>query len=107
MRTVSTKLEKNDHERFLELCNKEGCTVSETIRDMVLQWCDANEEDIETDDPKPIVTIIEDEPKPGTFNCANGFLYKNGILVGNCTDYNLRNGQVYDKKGEFLGNIQH
>lgn len=107
MKTVSTKLEKNDHERFLELCNKEGCTVSEAIRDMVLQWCDVNEEDVETEDPKPIVTIVADIPKLRTFNCANGFLYENGTLVGNCFDYNLRNGEVYDKKGNHLGTIKN
>lgn len=47
MRTVSTKLDKSDHERFVNLCNQEGCSVSETIRDMIQQWCDASEEDVE------------------------------------------------------------
>jgi len=40
MKTVSTKLEKTDHDRLLELCNKEGCTVSEMIRDLITGYCE-------------------------------------------------------------------
>ncbi len=29
MRTISTKLPKDEHERLLELCNQEGQSVSE------------------------------------------------------------------------------
>ena len=47
MRTVSTKLDKRNHERFLDLCNYEGCSISEALREMVLGWCDATEEGIE------------------------------------------------------------
>lgn len=44
MKTVSTKLSKDDHERFVDLCNYEGCSVSEALRDMVQHWCIAGEE---------------------------------------------------------------
>ncbi|MDG7050376.1 MAG: hypothetical protein JRZ94_04150 [Nitrososphaerota archaeon] len=109
MKTVSAKLERKDHDRFLNLCNLEGCTVSEALRDMILQWCDAGEEDAETekDSPKPMVTIIEDIPKLRSFSCSNGFLYENGALIGNCSDYVLRHGEVYDKKGIHLGTIKN
>lgn len=40
MKTISTKLETDDHNRFLELCNKEGCTVSEMMRDLITGYCE-------------------------------------------------------------------
>lgn len=39
MKTISAKLEPDDHARFLELCNKEGCTVSEMMRDLITGYC--------------------------------------------------------------------
>lgn len=39
MKTVSTKIELEDHQRLLELCNKEGCTVSEMMRDLITGYC--------------------------------------------------------------------
>jgi len=44
MKTVSTKLNKSDHERFVDLCNYEGCSVSEALRNMVQQRCITGEE---------------------------------------------------------------
>ena len=35
MRTVSTKLDKREHERLLEMCNDEGKSVAEELREMV------------------------------------------------------------------------
>lgn len=40
MKTVSTKIDLEDHQRLLELCNKEGCTVSEMMRDLITGYCD-------------------------------------------------------------------
>ena len=41
MRTVSTKLDKKDHERLLEMCNAEGQSVAEALRVMVQDSCGA------------------------------------------------------------------
>ena len=35
MRTASTKLDKREHERLLEMCNDEGKSVAEELREMV------------------------------------------------------------------------
>lgn len=40
MKTVSTKIELEDHQRLLELCNKEGCTISEMMRDLIMGYCE-------------------------------------------------------------------
>ncbi|MBM3910768.1 MAG: hypothetical protein FJ356_03875 [Thaumarchaeota archaeon] len=44
MRTVSTKLDNVDHERLLEICNEDGKTVSEWLRDLIQRDCKAWEE---------------------------------------------------------------
>jgi len=77
MKTVGTKLDNKDYEKFLEKCNNEGMSVSEELRDLVRMSLDAYEEglemekdekqepqlieirDITEDEPKPTVTLIE------------------------------------------------
>ena len=62
MKTVSTKLDKNDHERFLEICNKEGQTIAEYLRGIILDYCrsedefDSEQEENTTKEP-PKITI--------------------------------------------------
>ena len=47
MRTVSTKLDKKDHERLLEICNEKGKSVAEELREMVQMSYDVWEEEKE------------------------------------------------------------
>lgn len=41
MKTISAKLDTENHKQFLELCNKEGCTVSEMMRDLITGYCES------------------------------------------------------------------
>jgi len=64
MKTVSTKLDKNDHERFLEICNKEGQTVAEYLRGIILDYCRSEDEEAEegkipTKEPQITITQID------------------------------------------------
>ena len=43
MKTVSTKLKTDEHEQLLELCNQEGQSVSEFLRDLIKDVCDSYE----------------------------------------------------------------
>jgi len=43
MKTVSTKLKTDEHEQLLELCNQEGQSVSEFLRDLIKDVCDSCE----------------------------------------------------------------
>ena len=43
-KTISTRIENNLHDRFLNICNLEGITISEILRDQVLQVTEAVEE---------------------------------------------------------------
>ena len=56
MRTVSAKLPKEEHERLLELCNQEGRSISEFLRDLIKDvWdsCEKPEPNINSSD-KPV-----------------------------------------------------
>ena len=47
MKTVSTKLDKRDFEKFLEMCNHEGLCMSEELRDLVKRDLEAYQEGLE------------------------------------------------------------
>jgi len=40
MRTVSTKLDNNLHNRFIEICNEDGKCQSEFLRDLIESVCE-------------------------------------------------------------------
>ena len=54
MRTISTKLKADEHERLLELCNQEGQSISEFLRDLIKDICDSCEKPEPKSDSKPI-----------------------------------------------------
>ena len=58
MKTVSTKLDKQDFERFQEMCNHEGQCMSEELRELIKMGIDAYEEGLE----------MEKEPTESTGN---------------------------------------
>ena len=47
MKTVSTKLDKQDFEKFQEMCNHEGQCMSEELRDLIKRDIVAYEEGLE------------------------------------------------------------
>jgi len=65
MKTVSTKLDKKDHERFLEICNKEGQSVAEFLRWLILDYCrsedetEVEQEKYPTKEPQITITQID------------------------------------------------
>ena len=49
MKTISTKVNPKYHEQFLELCNKDGKSTSEVLREIIQQYCDdLYEEEVES-----------------------------------------------------------
>jgi hypothetical protein len=111
MRTVSTKLDKADHERFIELCNSEGLTPSESLRSLIQDYCNSAiiiedeeyEPQKEDQEHKQIKTVNLESNKPRIFDCIDGFLYENGKNICKHSDYILKGGMVYDKNNNFLG----
>jgi len=71
MKTIGTKLDNKDYEKFLEMCNNDGMCVSEKLRDLVRMSLDAYEEGLEMEKEEkqePQLILVrdspEDEPKP-------------------------------------------
>ena len=45
-RVVSTKLTEEEHDRLLEICNRDGCTPSAIIKEAVISRIEAEEDAI-------------------------------------------------------------
>lgn len=63
MKTVSTKLDKQDFEKFQEICNNEGQCMSESLRDLIKMDIQAYEEGLEMEKEektKPVLKHVED-----------------------------------------------
>ena len=67
MKTVSTKIDNNDFDRLLEMCNDDGECISESLRGMIKQHLEAHEEYLEMKkEEKPVAKaqIIEIDGVP-------------------------------------------
>ncbi|WP_428323820.1 hypothetical protein [Nitrosopumilus sp.] len=84
MKTVSTKLSKEDFKKFQEMCNHDGQCMSEELRELVIMGLDAYEEGKELEqeekgEPEIIVEDASKEPKP----IVHGkILDDNGDVIG-------------------------
>ncbi len=62
MKTVSTKIDNNDFDRLVGMCNDDGECISESLRGMIKQYLEAHEEYLEMKkEEKPVAKaqIIE------------------------------------------------
>jgi len=60
MKTVSTKLDNNLHNRFIEICNEDGKCQSEFLRDLIETVC----EDLDEGEATPQDPEMEHVTKP-------------------------------------------
>ncbi len=44
MKTVSTKLENKDYDRLINMCNDDGESISESLRDMIKRDLECHDE---------------------------------------------------------------
>lgn len=60
MKTIATKLDNKDYEKFLEICNESGCNKSEELRKIIRDFIDTNEEPGESkiNEVKKIKTVF-------------------------------------------------
>ena len=69
MKTVSTKLDNNLHNRFIEICNENGKCQSEYLRDLIETVCeDLNEGEATPQDLEIELTPEPSEPIPEIMN---------------------------------------
>ena len=103
-KTVSARISNGMHEELRERCNNLGCTIDEYVTESIKVGLDGASDfefDVEEDEPELI------EPKSRTFTCKDGILYEDGIKFGNCSEFDLNQGRVSDKNGNFLGIIDN
>ena len=66
MKTVTTKLDNDEFEEFLDICNDEGCSKSEMLRKLVKDFTKMNaqvdEEESEEAVPELKITSIDGVP---------------------------------------------
>ena len=58
MKTVSTKLSKEDFEEFQENCNDNGQCISERLRELIKMSVESYEEEIEEKEPVSIEPVV-------------------------------------------------
>ena len=58
-RVIGTKLIEEHHTKFMDLCNKKGCTPSELLREIILEKIEPQEEP--TEKIKPSKNIPDEE----------------------------------------------
>jgi len=73
MKTIGTKLDNEEFEEFLEICNEEGCSKSELLRklvkDHIRETNDFTEDENETSaTSESKVEIIEEQPSAQVTN---------------------------------------
>ncbi|MCV0373660.1 MAG: hypothetical protein K5793_08935 [Nitrosarchaeum sp.] len=54
MKTVSTKLEKSEFNRLVEMCNHDGQCISEALREMIKRDLEAHDDYIYSEMKRPI-----------------------------------------------------
>jgi len=94
MRTVSTKLNKPDHDLFIETCYNEDKTISDVLRDLILEHTNFNkpyEEKITSNNPPTLEN--KDSPKQ--------------LIVETMLDSEIKNPDkiihfVYDGDGKYV-----
>ena len=60
MKTVSTKLEKTEFDRLVEMCNHDGQCISEVLREMIKRDLEAHDEYIQLE----MESKTKSEPTP-------------------------------------------
>jgi len=98
-----------DNELLDELdqrCDKLGCSRNDFIKNSVdfaiSQYSDFDfgDDDVEeVQQQEPIVEEIR------LFNCNSGKMYENDKDIGDCADYHLDHGKVFDNNGKQIGII--
>jgi len=104
-KTSSVRLPKEMFEEIDNFCDDVGCTRNDWIKDTLKNKLRIQDENIQesknVEDKKPIT-----EDKLRIFDCDSGIMYENGIVVGDCSEFDLRKGKVFDKSGKRIGITQ-
>ena len=93
---TSIRLPNKTIEDIDNICDGIGCSRNEWIKDTLREGI--RTENSQDQEPKPVepekikVTVL---PEPREFRCEKGNLLENDIVVGDCADYGIDNGKVF------------
>ena len=95
---MTVKLEKEMLESVDNHCEGLGCSRTDFIIEAVQEKLEGKTESKDIQEPKSVesetikVTVL---PEPREFRCEKGNLLENDIVVGDCADYGIDNGKVF------------
>lgn len=104
VKPTSVRLDNELLEELDQRCDKLGCSRNDFIKNSVDFIINQSSEFDFGDDDKKIDESIVEEPSR-LFDCELGIMYENGIAIGNCADFHLDQGKVFDKTGKQIGVI--
>ncbi len=114
VKPTSVRLDNELLEEVDQRCGELGCSRNDFIKnsvDFIINQSSGFDFG-DDEESKGILSIIEKEgPEPITqekmrsFNCKSGMMYENGIVIGDCADFHLDYGKVFDKTGKQIGLI--
>jgi predicted DNA-binding protein len=106
VKPTSVRLDNELLDELDQRCGKLGCSRNDFIKNsvdfIINQSSEFNFGDDEETMNKP---IVEEELR--LFNCELGIMYEKGIVIGDCSEFHLDHGKVYDKNRKQIGNIGH
>ena len=103
-KTASVRLPKEMFEEIDNICDGVGCSRNDWIKDTLQDKLREENSQDQEEPKKPQLIKVEDVIE---FECKNQNLYENGSLFGSCSDYDLKQGKVYEKNGKYLGQIKN
>jgi len=106
VKPTSVRLDNELLEELDQRCDKLGCSRNDFIKNsvdfIINQSSDfdfGDDDEVEVQELEPIVEDIR------LFNCNSGRMYENDKDIGDCADYHLDQGKVFDKSGKQIGII--
>ncbi len=99
IKPTSIRLDAETIEGIDNLCDGIGCSrndwIKDTLKDVLRVENHQNSLELGTEP--------EEESRTRVFDCNSGTLYENGIIIGDCADYKIDDGKVFDEYGNYLG----
>ena len=103
---IHARIDDDIHSKLLEKCNELGCSLTQYIESVLSENLEDKQDEIKLHQEPNLPQIKVNNSETRVFDCRDGFLYENEIRIGNCSDYLLDHGKVYDNDEKFLGTIQ-
>ena len=103
IKPTSVRLDNELLEELDQRCGQLGCSRNDFIKNSV-GFILTSSSDFDFGDDE-IEEESKSQEKLRLFNCNSGKMYENGNEIGDCADFHLDYGKVFDKSGKQIGII--